>query len=94
MAKICVCVVWCFSCVPLNTWDAMKCIACQAPLSMGFSLEGIAHGLLQGIFPTQGLKPQSPVLAPSGKKKKNSKLRSRSSPRLPWSFVKILCYQK
>ena len=68
--------------------DAMRCIARQASLSMGFSLKGIAHALLQGIFPTQGLKPQSltsPVLAPSGKqKKKNSKLRSRvPSPAFP-----------
>ena len=31
-------------------------IACQVPLSMGLSRQEY-HGLLQGIFPTQGLNP-------------------------------------
>ena len=29
-------------------------VACQAPLSMGFSRQEYWNGLLQGIFPTQG----------------------------------------
>ena len=35
-------------------------VACQAPLSIGFSRQEIGvgcHALLQGIFPTQGLNP-------------------------------------
>ena len=38
-------------------WDPMDYIACQAPLSMGFSGKNTrvgCHFLLQGIFPTQG----------------------------------------
>ena len=41
--------------------SAIPCtVACQAPLSMGFSRQETAVGclsLLQGIFPTQGLNP-------------------------------------
>ena len=40
-------------------------IAYQAPLSMGFSRQEYrsgCHFLLQGIFPTQGIKPRSPTL--------------------------------
>ena len=39
-----------------TTWT----VVCQAPLSMGFSKQDTGVGcrsLLQGIFPTQGLKP-------------------------------------
>ena len=48
----------CFSRVRLfaNPWT----VACQAPLSMGFSSQEYWSGcrdLLQGIFPTQGLNP-------------------------------------
>ena len=35
-------------------------VACQAPLSMGFSKQEYwsgCHALLQGIFPAQGLNP-------------------------------------
>ena len=35
-------------------------VACQAPLSMGFSRQEYCHALLQGIFPTQGLNPDLP----------------------------------
>ena len=41
-------------------------VAHQAPLSMGFSRQeywGLCHGLLQGIFPTQGSNP--PLLSPA-----------------------------
>ena len=40
-------------------------IACEAPLSMGFSRQEYrvgCHSLLQGIFWTQGLNPRSPTL--------------------------------
>ena len=40
--------------------DPMDCIACQAPLSMGFSRQEYwvgSHFLLQGIFLTQGSNP-------------------------------------
>ena len=52
-----VCMLNCFNCVRLfaTPWT----IACQAPLSMGFSRNtGVGcHFLLQGIFPTQGSNP-------------------------------------
>ena len=39
-------------------------VACQAPLSMGFSQQEqwsvLGHARLQGIFPTQGLNPGLP----------------------------------
>ena len=43
------------SSVILTLCDPMDCIACQAPLSMGFSRQEYwsgCHALLQGIFPT------------------------------------------
>ena len=45
------------SCPPLC--DTMDRIACQAPLCMEFSRQNTAvgsHSLLQGVFPSQGLK--------------------------------------
>ena len=50
-----VCMLSCFSCVQL--FATLGTVACQAPLSMGFSCENTGvgfHFLLQGIFPTQG----------------------------------------
>ena len=44
----------------LTLCDPRDCIACQAPLSMGFSGKNTGVGcqaLLQGIFPTQGSNP-------------------------------------
>ena len=38
-----------FSCIFVTLWT----VACQAPLSMGFSGVGF-HALLQGLFSTQG----------------------------------------
>ena len=52
---LCACMLSCFSCVQLC--DPMN-IACQAPLSMGFSRQEYWSGLPfppQGIFPIQGL---------------------------------------
>ena len=40
-------------------------VACQAPLSMGFSSQEYwsgLHSLLHGIFPIQGIEPRSPAL--------------------------------
>ena len=52
-----------FSCVRLfvNPWT----VACQAPLSMGFSMQGYWSGLpfpSPGDLPNQGIKPRSPAL--------------------------------
>ena len=51
------------SCLTLVTpWT----VARQAPLSTGFSRQQYwsgFHFLLQGLFPTQGIKPGSPALA-------------------------------
>ena len=47
----------------LTLCDPMDCIACQAPLSLGFSRQEYWSGLpclLQGIFPTQRLNPDLP----------------------------------
>ena len=44
-----------FSCIQL--FETLWTVACQAPLSMGFSRQEYwmgCHSLLQGIFPTQG----------------------------------------
>ena len=44
-----------------SLWDPMDCIACQAPLSMGFSRQEYwvgSHFLLQGIFLTPGIDPR------------------------------------
>ena len=67
-------------CAPLppTLCDPMDCVACQAPLSMGFfsgKNTGVGcHFFLQGDLPGPGLKPTSPALAgrffttePSGK---------------------------
>ena len=53
------CMLSCFSWVQhsVTTWT----VACQAPLSMGFSGKNTGvgcHFLLQGIFPTQGSNPR------------------------------------
>ena len=53
-----VCMLSCFNWVQhfVTTWT----VACQAPLSMGFSGNNTGvgcHFLLQGIFPTQGSNP-------------------------------------
>ena len=76
--SLCVCMLSHFSCVWLfvTVWT----VACQAPLSMGFSRQEYrsgCHDLLQGIFPTQGSNPcllsllhwqaRSWLLAPPGK---------------------------
>ena len=56
MDLICVCVLSHFSCVRLSV--ILWTVACQAPLSMGFSRQEYWNGLpcpLQGIFPNQGL---------------------------------------
>ena len=48
----------CFNCVRL--FVTLWTVACQAPLSMGFSRQEYwsgCHALLQGIFSTQGLNP-------------------------------------
>ena len=55
-----------FSCVHL--FETQWTVACQAPLSMGFSRQEFWSGLpfpLQGIFPTLGLNVflKSPALA-------------------------------
>ena len=52
-----------FSCVRLfvNPWT----VACQAPLSMGFSMQGYWRGLPcppSGDCPNPGIKPRSPTL--------------------------------
>ena len=48
------CVLSCFSRVQL--FEILWIVACQAPLSMGFSRNGVGcRALLQGIFLTQGL---------------------------------------
>ena len=54
----CVYVLSCFSCVQLI--ETLWTVACQAPLSMGFSRQEHWSGLLcppPGIFLTQGWKP-------------------------------------
>ena len=56
-SSVCCCLI-AKSCLALfaTPWT----IACQAPLSMGFSGQnpGVSyHFLLQGIFPTRGLNP-------------------------------------
>ena len=51
-------VLSCFSCIQL--FATLWTVACQAPLSMGFSSKnsGVGcHALLQGIFLTQGSNP-------------------------------------
>ena len=56
LPRVLVCVLSCFSCVQL--FGTLWTIACQAPLSMGFSGQEFWSGccaLFQGIFPTQGL---------------------------------------
>ena len=59
----CVCVLSCFSCVPLFVipWT----VAHQAPLSMGFSRQGRWSGLpfpSPGDLPNPGIEPGSPTL--------------------------------
>ena len=57
----------CFSCVQL--FATPRTVACQAPLSIGFSRQeyGVGrHFLLQRIFPTQGLKPHALSPASAG----------------------------
>ena len=47
-----------------NSFATPWIVAHQAPLSMGFSRQNtgvVCHFLLQGIFPTQGIKPGSPA---------------------------------
>ena len=58
MMNIChyACLLSCFSRVPL--FSTLRTVACQAPLSMGFSRQDTRVGcqaLLQGIFPIQRL---------------------------------------
>ena len=49
----CLCLCCHFSHVRL--FETLWTLACQAPLCMGFSRQGVGcHFLLQGIFPTQG----------------------------------------
>ena len=57
--EVCACMLYGFSRVRLfaTPWT----VACQAPLPMGFSRQEYwrgCHGLLQGIFPTQGSNPR------------------------------------
>ena len=55
----CACMLSHFGCVQLFVTPLT--IACQAPLSMGFSGKNTGvgcHALLQGIFPTQGWNPR------------------------------------
>ena len=55
---MCMCMLSCFSCVLFFVTPGT--IACQAPLSMGFSRQELWSGLralLQVVFPTQGSNP-------------------------------------
>ena len=57
-AAVRACMLSCFSHVRL--FAALQTVACQIPLSMGFSSKNTGidgHFLLQRIFPTQGLNP-------------------------------------
>ena len=48
-----------------DSCDPMDCVACQAPLSMGFSRQVYWSGLLfpsPGDLPKPGIEPGSPAL--------------------------------
>ena len=65
------CLPWCVLSRFSHVWlfANLRAIACQAPLSMGFSRQEYwmdCHALLQGIFPTQGLNPSSKSTALAG----------------------------
>ena len=57
------CVLSHFSCIQLSV--TIGTVACQAPLSMGFSRQDYWSGLPcppPGYHPDQGIKPGSPIL--------------------------------
>ena len=59
----CMCVLSGFS--PVQTFATLRTVACQAPLSMGFSIQECWNGLPSpppGNLPNQGIEPRSPAL--------------------------------
>ena len=66
---VCVCVCVCVYAASLQScftlYDPMDCIACQAPVSMGFSREEYWSGYPcppAGDLPIPGIEPMSPVV--------------------------------
>ena len=60
--EVCTCVLSCFTCVQL--FVTLWTVACQAPLSVGFSRQQYWSGLPcppPGDLPHPGIKPTSPV---------------------------------
>ena len=70
-SELCLCVLSCFSHVQLLGWtlETPRTVACQTPLSVGFSRQGSWSGLLSlppGDLPDPEIKPSSflsPALA-------------------------------
>ena len=77
----CFCCVWLFA----TLWT----VACQAPLSMGFSRQEYWSGLpfpLPGDLPNPGIEPVSPVVP--ALQMDSLQLDHQGSPRVPWLGIK------